>query len=419
MTDDPRLPVDVGGLPAGVRAVTATTQPDRRRNPKTDLVHLVAVLPHPTPPLPTDTVEARFVAGATRRSWTVIKDRYGTDRAATVALRYVTVGLVEVEATTRIDPRADGAALTVDQFVCWRPTCVARQLWADRHARTSQQVSAILDAAAAAASRIADLDAGLAATLTNPGRRSIQVVEALTYAADALAAGRRYDGPRAWSQAHYPDVTGDPSKHRDDIGGLLTDADASPDTIAALGVGRPADFGVGNVNVTDSAGRLLISGQLRGVVRFDPASATTVQPVGRIDTVAVVENLQAAQAAAVDWPVAVCYTAGPPSAAACTLIGQAARHAAQVLVVPDADLGGVRIAERVIHALPHHPQVTVIDVGTAPHTPGVPFGDDYQTLLERHVDGPAGALARAVLARRYRVEQEATIRAALNIAVRA
>jgi hypothetical protein len=60
------------------------------------------------------------------------------------------------------------------------------------------------------------------------------------------------------------------------------------------------------------------------------------------------------------------------------------------------------------------PAATVHDIGEQRHDPGTPFGPLSLAGLEGAGTGPAGALARACVARGYRVEQEASTRAALD-----
>jgi Protein of unknown function C-terminus (DUF2399) len=79
----------------------------------------------------------------------------------------------------------------------------------------------------------------------------------------------------------------------------------------------------------------------------------------------IVENLQAAETLADQrHDLGVIYTAGVPSDHALALIGRLAEASPHVLLVPDADLGGVRIAERVLRAAP---AAEVIDIGSYSH----------------------------------------------------
>jgi hypothetical protein len=120
----------------------------------------------------------------------------------------------------------------------------------------------------------------------------------------------------------------------------------------------------------------------------------------------IVENLQAAETLSDQRPdVAVLYTAGLPGRAALRLIGELAAQAPRVLVIPDADLGGVRIAAAILGAAPSG---ELVDVGALEHPPRERWPADSVSLrgLMAALSGPAGALAQACLDRGYPVEQE-------------
>ncbi|MCK9894186.1 DUF2399 domain-containing protein [Frankia sp. AgB32] len=92
----------------------------------------------------------------------------------------------------------------------------------------------------------------------------------------------------------------------------------------------------------------------------------------------VVENRQAAETVCgtrPDLPVVWCH--GQPPSAVVSLIVQAARQTAAVVICADADLGGVHITAHItahIHdSLPPATTVHVIDVGTVPHDEGRRF----------------------------------------------
>jgi hypothetical protein len=89
-------------------------------------------------------------------------------------------------------------------------------------------------------------------------------------------------------------------------------------------------------------------------------------------------------------------------------MGEVAADATSVFIIPDADLGGVRIAELLLGAMPH---ATLVDVGELDHPAREPWPEDALSVrgLRAAVDGPAGALARACLQRGYPVEQELRI----------
>jgi hypothetical protein len=134
----------------------------------------------------------------------------------------------------------------------------------------------------------------------------------------------------------------------------------------------------------------------------------------------VIENLQAAETACDTYPdLAVAWTAGQPADPALRLIIHLADQVEHVLIITDADLGGVRIAQRILAALNHPESAHVIDVGAQPHTKRAPFGPDSMASLQAAArDNRVGVLATACLTRGYPVEQEAATRAAVDRALR-
>lgn len=119
--------------------------------------------------------------------------------------------------------------------------------------------------------------------------------------------------------------------------------------------------------------------------------------------------------------------AGQPAdtvlAVCASLATGAADTGALILVAPDADLGGVRIAARVLTVVPRHARVQLIDVGDIPHTAQKLFPEATLDVLHGiTASGPHADMltrfAAAVAGRGYPVEQEALIRAALRSALR-
>jgi hypothetical protein len=246
--------------------------------------------------------------------------------------------------------------------------------------------------------------AQVAANLTR-ARRALAV-----YAAEDLTAGITHDGPRAFSQAHFRHT-----KARDNAADVLAAAGTRDATLFALGLRRSPYLGLGGPAVLHTGDTLLDLSVLDGPLllradqRRQPALATTA------DTLLVVENLQAAESACDAFPhVAVAWTAGQPADAALSLIVRMACEVEQIVIVPDADLGGVRIAQRVLTALPVYDSATIIDVGQQPHPTREPFGPASRAGLRSALNGPAASLAGACLTRGYPVEQEAATRAAIS-----
>ena len=131
---------------------------------------------------------------------------------------------------------------------------------------------------------------------------------------------------------------------------------------------------------------------------------TTTSPV-----LLVIENRQAAEAASDRWPdAAMLWTQGAMGQESLDALGRLTGAVARVVACPDADLGGVRIAEQVLRVAPN---AELIDIGAFPHDPRSRWKPDSVSLLglTAAADGPSGELARACLARGYPVEQELAV----------
>jgi hypothetical protein len=221
----------------------------------------------------------------------------------------------------------------------------------------------------------------------------------LVYAAENLAAGVSHDGPRAFSQAHFTHT-----KAREDVAAILLDGSASEASLLALGLRRSPYLGLGGpVTLHTATGHVLDFGALDGPVRFRADQRTPVTATTTAVTQLVIENLQAAEAACDTYPdLAVTWTAGQPADSALRLIAHLADQVKHVLIITDADLGGVRIAQRVLAALNHPETADVIDVGEQPHTKRAPFGPYSMTSLQAaRRDNHVGALVTACLTRGY------------------
>jgi hypothetical protein len=396
----------------------------------------------------------RFVLGAARRNWSAISQRLGAD-AWELSLDLVRAGVVTVVCKA-------GETLELGSPQRWHLT----ESGADLAAAFTRELVEHLDATDSELARIvaelerAQSDLMVSATAASGDETTADacglVALGLSEAAvgtliEALRAGQpgstrdvllavsrdllsgvQHDSPRAFSLAHFAD-----SKERDDVAARLEDAGVDPDVARALGVLRAPRLGVaGHLRVCTYA--------LHGA---EPAAANVVVCRGggwevtelagptlmRTDTaglhlhltgrdVVVLENLQAAEA--VDerrrrqqLPLAVLYCAGVPGAGTRALIAQVAQQVAaadgRVLLCPDADFGGVRIAEAIVAALDQSAlDVTRIsDIGAWPHLPQRPWRDGSESRrgLTAAVDGAAGALACVCLDRGYRVEQEQAI----------
>jgi len=246
--------------------------------------------------------------------------------------------------------------------------------------------------------------------LRRPGVSS-EALAVLCPAAEDLAAGLRHDGPRAFSQAHFGDT-----KRHDDVDAALARAGVRAQHRELLGVRRAARIGVaGPVTAIADDDREVALSALAGVTQLSVADGRPRLRCASGCTAVVVENLQAAESAAARFPgIAVLWVAGLPGDDELAALAGALAGAARVLIIPDADAGGVAIAERVCSV---RPGAEVIDVGEQPHTPGQRLGEQAVRQLAAVRNGPASFLAAACLRRGYRVEQEATTGAAITRAV--
>jgi len=344
-----------------------------------------------------------ILATETRR-WPSVRARLGDDAYHT-ACDLVRAGVVTLRCEV-VD------AVHLGKPLRWQLTA----LWAERRRDQLNQRSSLTTAWRGRADQVAasveDLDPGLATALrtSTPGQARLPV---LVFAAEDLMAGAVHDGPRAFSQAHFHDT-----KIRADVTDILLTAGASPDTITALGLQRSPYLGLGGpvtINGLDLA-------RLRGPIQLradDPALRDIT--VGTAATALVIlENLQAAERICDTFPnVVTVYTAGQPARAALDTIARLADQIPTVLLVPDADLGGCRIAKRILEAISQPGRATLIDIGEHTRTAGRAFGPTSQIGLRALADrtGPVGTLAQACLRRGYAVEQEQATRAAVAAAL--
>lgn len=341
--------------------------------------------------------DRHWLLGAERRAWPTVASRFGAD-AWNTACDLARAGLVEIRCHVAGSALGDPVGLLLTE-----------QGLADRHARRSSRAETVEELkarAVAAAGAVDGLDPGLADALRR-ARGTDARLPVLVFAAEDLAGGRVHDGPRAFSQAHFGHT-----KQRDDAPAVLRAVGAAPRTLAALGLERSPYLGLGGAI---QLGGIDLS-RLRGPVLFraNDSALRKARTDAGAHALVVIENLQAAENVCdTRTDVAVVYSAGQPSDAALGIITGLAATTFRVLIVPDADLGGVRIAARILTALPSDARVQLIDVGEQPHEPRESFAAPTVTALEAGTYGLAAHLAKAVLARGYPVEQEAVIRAAV------
>jgi hypothetical protein len=341
------------------------------------------------------------------RRWSSALGRLA-DRAETVALSLARHGCVALDHDFR-----DGAIAHLPRG--WTPDARLHREHADRRQHHRQQRSTLAEDAQRLHQLLAQEWPGVAASLALPDHDPR--LEWIVWAAEDLAAGRTHDSVRAFAQIHTNDT-----KARDDLPQMLRAVGWEPEALSMLGVSRSPYLGVGGPIQAQGGDHLLDFTGWPGPhdLRLPPGSPITVHVVSRLDVLLVIENRQAAEAICdihPDLPVIWCH--GQPSQAALDLITQAAGGVSKVLICPDADLGGARIAARIHDQIPAHIQRVIIDAGAGEHPSGPPFGPTTLAHLRRLADrdDAVGAFAQSCLARGYAVEQEAALRAAVRKAL--
>lgn len=413
MSSEATTEVPIVDLPDGVTAmlveqmrrtddgelVPVRTQSGRRR--KVTRVDLIANAVSGDPDAAIAAAGETFVLGADSRRWTTIEDELG-GQAWPTTLQLVRTGVVRL--------RCPVMDLRIERPQWWELTEHYRQLRQDRAAQRAEDADAWTARAATAAEDVEPLCAALADALRD--RQFTATLPVLVAAAEDLVAGVMHAGPRAFSQTHFGDT-----KQRDDVTQILAAADVPVNVLEQLGVRRSSRVGVAGPVAANVDGQQVPLGPLDGPIQLRADQRDlTLQHDGGPHTVVIVENLQAAEALSDRFnDLIVIYTAGLPSRHALDLIGQLTGEANRVLIVPDADFGGVRIAE---HLLNVAPDAELIDIGEQPHPVGRPWPEDSESIrgLIAASSGPAGRLAQACLERGYRVEQElATVRAVSSL----
>jgi hypothetical protein len=219
-------------------------------------------------------------------------------------------------------------------------------------------------------------------------------------AATDLMAGIDHAGPRAFAQAHF-----DGTKAHD-VRGVLSAAGVSGAVLEQLGLRRGDRIGLGGpITISTHAGLIDLS-PMRGpvIIRLDQPGLELSTPA---QTIVVIENLQPAEIVCARYPtLPVVYTAGQFGDDAATLLSRLADSGKRIVCIVDADLGGVRIARRLVEAAP---AAEIIDVGSWPHPTRQPFPPDGIAVQGLHgltKDQLVGDFATSVLDRGYPVEQE-------------
>jgi hypothetical protein len=346
-----------------------------------------------------------FVLGATRRSWQSIERRFG-NKAWEICVTFARAGIVRLHCNV-------SDRLEIGGVIDW----TLSDEWARRRADRAADRHAVREGIRSRALEIADQVEDICPELADVLRTApshLPGLPALTAVAIDLNDGIVNANPRSFSQRHFGST-----KSHDDVAKLL-DRAGVPDWVADVtGVRRSSRIGVAGCIEIRTAVATLPANALAGpvILRCDQAdlvlALTTNSP-----SLVVVENLQAAETLAdTRRDLAIIYTGGMPSKATLSHIRSLAESAEMTVIVTDADLGGVRIAEQLLTVAP---DARVLDVGAVPHDSKPPWRPEngYRRAVERSLSGPAASLAQAVLARGYPLEQELLIAAAVNIGLR-
>lgn len=368
--------------------------------------------------------DRQFVLSALRRSWRAVEKQFG-DRAWNLAVDLARRDVLMIRCAV-----ADGLSLGSPRN--WILTEGARQA-ASEQARAAEASRVAQDARRQAALKgLSDNAAALQTALPDVTIEALEALQAalesargaarlpvLIAAAEDLLDGVRRTSPRDFSIVHFGN-----SKERDDVAILLAESGVPDEIALALGVTRSPRIGVGGAIDALSGDRTVALSLLDGpvLIRADQPNLRLVMTAADL---VIVENLQAAEAleAGLKTTVAIglVYTSGQPSGAARRHIAELCATADRVLLCPDADLGGVRIAAAILRELPPEvtERVTLCDAGAWDHHPQTRWPDDGASVagLTRALDGPAAELASACLRRGYRVEQEENILAVVNAAL--
>jgi hypothetical protein len=397
--------VPIAGLPAGLRArVRRQIRADeeghevevRDRHRRTKLARVFLFAPEVDDTVVPTERELTFLLGAERRRWPTVVERVGSGDAAKAWARAVQLahgGAVEIECSTT------GARL--GDPICWRLTeRFARRR--QRHTTRRRNARASWEQRARSAS---DQLEGHWPDLAHALRRHAGPVErrVLVHAAEDLLAGRSWAGPRAFSQVHFGTT-----KARDDVGKILARCGVELEAQIELGVLRAGRTGLaGPVQLISARARLDFTG-IKGPtdVRLDQLE---LRLRTSSDVLLVIENRQAAEVISDSYPdAALVWTQGAMGAESLAALEQLAAQVTRVIACPDADLGGVRIAEQILSVAP---AAELVDTGACRHDRRPAWKPDSVSLLglQTASNGPAGALAQACLGRGYPVEQELAV----------
>ncbi|MEU9189265.1 DUF2399 domain-containing protein [Streptomyces sp. NPDC048484] len=374
------------------------------------------------------TGDRAFVLNAAHREWRAVQQRYG-GRAWATAIMLTRAGAVVLRCNVTASEMALGAPIR------WYRTDLATRAaaqYAKRQTITRDQLrTGIQDALDALHSHLSgastpiptmkgltemaveSLRSALQAELDRPAPAPKRSRILIAVARD-LCEGTVHPNARAFSQAH----TGH-TKTWDDARPILQHCGVTRAVATGIGLQRDSRIGAGGAIALQTAGHSLPLTRLRGplLLRAEQTDLRLVLTGARL---VIVENLQAAETlcdalngSVTSSDVGIAYCGGMPSAAVLDRIAGLAATADKIVIAPDADLGGIRIATAIYQSLLPADQTrsVICDVGATAHAPQRPWAPDSPVweALKTAQTGPAGALAQSCLDRGYAVEQESAI----------
>lgn len=405
------------GTPSGLTVFAQPTRSDgtfandSRGRPTVRKVHLKPETP-PSPARPTGLVTDRewvFLASSKRRWDTVVKQLGDASKAWQVcsALALAGCGVIQCKF-------AKGAAQQPPLWWIPNPELEAHQRSSAMGRRDRRD--ALETEAEALSGQLTDAWPGVAASLRLPlgGAQLLWVVRA----ARDLAAGASHDGVRAFVQSHNPKD----DKAREDLPILLRESGWEEAALRLLGVDRSPYVGVGGPIKASIGPRELDWTGWPGPhdIRLPHGVDIDLRCAPGTEQMAVIENRQAAETICDLHPeLPVIWCRGHHSDRVLDAIAQAAANCQEVLICTDADLGGLRIAERLFQRLHHLTAVVILDVGASEHEPGRAFSIQALEQLAQYRTSatPIRAFAAAIQDRGYAVTQEALVRRTLQAAL--
>lgn len=372
--------------------------------------------------------DRRFVLEGAHRSWSAIQGRYG-ERAWPLALELARAGAIVIRCRITRD-------MALGRPLRWYRTPAAAHAaegeTTARSARRTQlrtQLHQALEALPTHAGPSGPAESDSVRGLTDhdvesvllalrheldrptPAPKRTRILIAL---AQDLCDGTVHANARAFSQVH----TGH-TKTWDDARSVLEAVGVTRAVAIAVGLHRDSRIGAGGAITCRVAHALLSLDVLRGPLLFRAEQSDLSFSLTGTRLV-IVENLQAAEtlcdtfvSSTATKDIGIVYCAGMPSTSVTERISALADQATKIIIAPDADLGGVRIATAIHQSLTPRAQARSVlcDAAATHHVRQRPWAPDSPVWegLSAALSGPAAALAQGCLDRGYPVEQEAPI----------